>query len=261
MMIHPNFDPVAFKIANFGVHWYGITYLVGFLGFLLLGRYRAARYGWQKTDVDDMLFYGVLGVILGGRLGYVLFYKWADFAANPISIIKVWEGGMAFHGGLLGVMVAMWLYSRKMQRPWLAVTDFIAPLVPIGLGMGRIGNFINGELWGRPTDPNAFWAMVFPKVDSLARHPSQLYQFALEGVLLFCVLMWLARKPRATGFMSGCFALGYGVLRFIAEYAREPDSYLGLQWLSLSRGQWLCVPMIIIGIGLILYSKKQNKGV
>jgi phosphatidylglycerol:prolipoprotein diacylglycerol transferase len=197
------------------------------------------------------MFYGVLGVILGGRLGYVLFYKPGYYAAHPLEIFAVWKGGMSFHGGLLGVLAAMLVGARLHQRRFLEVTDLIAPCVPLGLASGRIGNFINGELWGRFADPSLPWAMVFPQSGSMQpRHPSQLYQFGLEGVLLF-VLLWLyARKPRKLGQVSGAFLTGYGVFRFNAEYFREPDSFLGLLALNMSMGQWLCVPMIAAGIAL-----------
>jgi phosphatidylglycerol:prolipoprotein diacylglycerol transferase len=196
-----------------------------------------------------VLFYGVLGVVLGGRLGYVLFYKLEDYLADPLAILRVWEGGMSFHGGFLGVIVAMLLFARRRGISWLAVTDFIAPLVPLGLAAGRIGNFINGELWGRPTDLP--WAMVFPQVDSLPRHPSQLYQFALEGVALFVILWLYARRPRPTGAVSALFLIGYGSFRFLAEFAREPDAFLGPLALGLSMGQWLSLPMVIAGVWLL----------
>ncbi|HWH72780.1 MAG TPA: prolipoprotein diacylglyceryl transferase [Methylibium sp.] len=256
MLIHPQFDPVALQLGPVAIHWYGLTYLVAFGLFLWLASLRAARSpfveaGWTKRDVEDLLFWGVLGVIIGGRLGYVLFYKPGYYAENPLEVFAVWKGGMAFHGGLLGVIVAMAAYARSRGRRWLEVTDLIAPCVPTGLASGRVGNFINGELWGRAADPALPWAMVFPQSGSdLPRHPSPLYQFALEGLLLF-VLLWLyARKPRAIGRVSGAFLIGYGVFRFVAEYFREPDGFLGLLSLGLSMGQWLCVPMVLAGLAL-----------
>ena len=228
--------------------------------FIALGRYRARRNvlsGWLPRDVDDLLFYGVLGVILGGRLGYVLFYKPAHYLANPLEILAVWQGGMAFHGGFLGVLVALWFYSRNTRRHFLDVTDFIAPLIPLGLAAGRLGNFINAELVGRVT--NAPWAMIFPSVDSLPRHPSQLYQFALEGVLLFAILWWYGSRARPRGALSGAFLLGYGVLRFAAEFFRQPDDFLGLLSLGLSMGQWLSLPMIAGGAGLLLWVWRQRR--
>ncbi len=258
MLTHPQFDPVALQLGPVAIHWYGLTYLVAFGLFLWLASLRAARSpfveaGWTKRDVEDLLFWGVLGVIVGGRLGYVLFYKPGYYAENPLEVFAVWKGGMAFHGGLLGVIVAMAAYAKSRGRRWLEVTDLIAPCVPTGLASGRLGNFINGELWGRAADPSLPWAMVFPQSGSdLPRHPSPLYQFALEGVLLFVLLWWYARKPRATGRVSGAFLIGYGVFRFAAEYFREPDGFLGLLSLGLSMGQWLCVPMVLAGLALWL---------
>lgn len=258
MWMHPQFDPVAFSVGPVQVHWYGLTYLVAFGLFLLLARARVrqpalAAQGWQDRDVEDLLFFGVLGVILGGRLGYALFYKPEVYLAQPLEILKVWQGGMAFHGGLIGVVVAMAVFAWRRQRPWLQVTDLIAPCVPLGLASGRIGNFINGELWGRAADPALPWAMVFPQSGSLlARHPSQLYQFLLEGVLLFALMWAYARGRRGLGQVSGVFLMGYGTLRFVAEYFREPDAFLGLLALNLSMGQWLCVPMVALGAVLWL---------
>lgn len=263
MLIHPQFDPVALKLGPLAIHWYGLTYLVAFGLFLGLASLRVRHSpfketGWTRRDVEDLLFYGVLGVIIGGRLGYVLFYKPGYYAAHPLEVFEVWKGGMAFHGGLLGVIAAMALFARTRGRRWLEVTDLIAPCVPTGLACGRIGNFINGELWGRAADPSLPWAMVYPQSGSdIPRHPSPLYQFALEGLLLF-VLLWLyARKPRATGQVSGAFLVGYGVLRFIAEYFREPDGFLGLLALQMSMGQWLCVPMVAAGAALWVWSSRR----
>jgi phosphatidylglycerol:prolipoprotein diacylglycerol transferase len=265
MLVHPRFDPVALQLGPIAIHWYGLTYLVAFGLFMWLAVLRSkqaqfAQRGWTRRDIEDMLFYGVLGVVIGGRLGYVLFYKPGYYAAHPLEVFAVWKGGMAFHGGLLGVLVAMALYARVRQRRFLEVTDLIAPCVPAGLASGRIGNFINGELWGRAADPGLPWAMVFPQSGSnLPRHPSQLYQFALEGILLF-VLLWLyARRPRRMGEVSGAFLGGYGVFRFIAEYFREPDSFLGLLALNMSMGQWLCVPMMLAGIALWTWSHRRNE--
>ena len=256
MLVHPQFSPIALQIGPVAIHWYGLTYLVAFGLFLWLGARRVrlpqfAQTGWQRRDIEDLLFYGVLGVVIGGRLGYVLFYKPGYYAANPLEIFAVWKGGMAFHGGLLGVLAAMALFARAKGRRFLEVTDLIAPCVPTGLASGRIGNFINGELWGRAADPSLPWAMVFPQSGtSIARHPSPLYQFALEGLLLFILLWIYAKKPRGLGQVSGMFLIGYGVFRFIAEYFREPDDFLGLQALGLSMGQWLSLPMIGAGLGL-----------
>ena len=253
MLVHPQFSPIALQIGPIAIHWYGLTYLVAFGLFLWLGAQRVklvqfAERGWARRDIEDLLFYGVLGVVLGGRLGYVLFYKFDYYAAHPLEVFAVWKGGMAFHGGLLGVLAAMALFARTRGRQFLEVTDLIAPCVPTGLASGRIGNFINGELWGRAADPSLPWAMVFPQSGTnIARHPSPLYQFALEGILLFVLLWFYARKPRGLGQVSGAFLVGYGMFRFIAEYFREPDDFLGLLALGLSMGQWLCVPMVLIG--------------
>ena len=253
MLIHPQFDPVAVSLGPLKVHWYGLTYLAAFVGAYLLATVRAthapfAERGWTRQHVEDLLFFSMLGVVLGGRLGYVLFYKPSHYFAHPAEIFAVWQGGMAFHGGLLGVITAMAVFAKRQGRHFFEVADLVAPCVPLGLAAGRIGNFINGELWGRAADPSLPWAMVFPESGSdLPRHPSQLYQFGLEGVLFF-VLLWLyARKPRQQGAVSGMFLLGYGSFRFITEYFREPDSFLGLLALNMSMGQWLCVPMIILG--------------
>ena len=258
MLVHPQFNPVALDLGLVQIHWYGLTYLVAFGLFLWLALQRAAlpwfaQVGWTRRDVEDLLFYGVLGVVVGGRLGYAIFYKPGHYLSNPLEIAMVWKGGMSFHGGLLGVLGAMALFARGKGRPFLQVMDLIAPCVPLGLASGRIGNFINGELWGRAADASLPWAMVFPQSGlNIPRHPSQLYQFALEGLLLFVLLWWYAKKPRGLGQVSGVFLMGYGVLRFVAEYFREPDSFLGLLALGMSMGQWLCVPMVAAGAWLWL---------
>lgn len=258
MLTHPQFDPVALQLGPFAIHWYGLMYLLAFGLVLVLGRWRIKHQpwtGWTNKMLDDALFYGVLGVILGGRIGYILFYKPGDFLAHPLDILKVWEGGMSFHGGFLGVIIAMAVFARTRKLRWLSVTDFIAPLVPLGLAAGRLGNFINGELWGRPTDLP--WGMVFPQAaDGLARHPSQLYQFAGEGLLLFVIVWLFALKPRPVGAVSAVFLIGYGVLRFLAEFTREPDSFLGLLGLGLSMGQWLSLPMIVVGIWMYRWAQR-----
>ncbi len=258
MLTHPQFDPVAIAIGPVAVHWYGLMYLIAFAQFWWLGKRRIERGlapGWRVEALDDLIFYGVLGVILGGRLGQVLFYEPEHYLAHPAEILAVWKGGMSFHGGMLGVFAAMILIARKYGRRWLEVTDFIAPLVPLGLAAGRMGNFINGELWGRPADPSLPWAMVFPHVDALPRHPSQLYQMAGEGLLLF-VLLWLyAARPRPVGAVSGVFMIGYGLFRFLAEYFRTPDAGIfGLSY-TVSMGQWLSLPMIAIGVWLLARSR------
>lgn len=258
MLVHPQFDPVAFQIGPVAVRWYGLMYLLAFVLFVVLGKVRARRNlltGWHPRDVDDMLFYGVFGVILGGRLGYVLFYKPLHYAAHPLEIFEVWSGGMSFHGGFLGVLLALALFARQRGKRFLEVTDFVAPLVPLGLAAGRLGNFINGELVGRVTDVP--WAMVFPQVDNLPRHPSQLYQLGLEGVLLFVLLWWYAGRARPLGAVSAMFLIGYGCFRFVAEFAREPDSFLGLLAAGFSMGQWLSLPMIALGIGMLVWSHRR----
>jgi phosphatidylglycerol---prolipoprotein diacylglyceryl transferase len=264
MLVHPQFDPIAIQLGPVGIHWYGLTYLVAFGLFLILASLRTrqpqyAAAGWTRRDIEDMLFWGVLGVVIGGRLGYVLFYKPGYYAANPLEALMVWKGGMSFHGGLLGVIAALALYAHQRGRPFLEVMDLIAPCVPLGLASGRVGNFINGELWGRAADPSLPWAMVFPQSGTdIPRHPSQLYQVALEGVLLF-VLLWLyARKPRALGQVSGAFLVGYGALRFVAEFFREPDRFLGPLALGMSMGQWLCLPMMLVGAILWLRARPQT---
>lgn len=259
MLVHPQFDPVAISLGPVSVHWYGLMYLLGFLMFFALGRYRIKQ--GPKTVIttellDDILFYGMLGVIIGGRLGHVLFYQFGHFLDNPLYAFAIWEGGMSFHGGFLGVIVAMIILARKHGVHWLNITDFGVPLVPLGLGAGRIGNFINGELWGRPTDVS--WGMIFPYVDDLPRHPSQLYQFFLEGIVLFLLVWIYSAKPRPMGAVTGMFMIGYGVVRSIAEFFREPtEGFMGLLTFGISMGQWLSIPMILAGFALIVWSKRQ----
>lgn len=259
MFTHPQFDPVALQIGPLGIHWYGLMYLIGFLSVLWLGKYRARQQpvtGWKSTEIDDILFYGALGVIIGGRLGYVVFYQPSYYLTHLHEIVYLWQGGMSFHGGFLGVLAAMVFFARKTGKRWLAVMDFVAPLVPLGLGAGRLGNFINGELWGRATDVP--WGMIFPQADHLVRHPSQLYQFALEGIVLFILLWWYSNKPRPVGAVSGLFLIGYGSFRFLVEYTREPDSFLGLLAMNLSMGQWLSLPMVMIGIWMLWRAKPRH---
>jgi len=269
MLIHPQIDPVALRIGPLpAVHWYGLMYLLAFGLFFWFGTRRLRHppfaqmpqgRAWTRRDVEDMLFCGVFGVVLGGRLGYCLFYKSAYYLAHPVEIFYIGQGGMSFHGGLLGVMAAMLWFARSRQRPWLEVVDFVAPCVPIGLAAGRAGNFINGELWGRFASADLPWAMVFPQSGSaLGRHPSQIYQLLLEGLLLF-VLLWLyARKARARGQVAAAFLIGYGALRFVAEYFREPDDFLGLLALNMSMGQWLCLPMVAAGVLLWLWARRRQ---
>jgi phosphatidylglycerol:prolipoprotein diacylglycerol transferase len=256
-VVHPEFDPVALQLGPLAIRWYGLMYLVGFGTAYGLGRLRIRRQqsGRVTVDVlDDLLFFVVLGVILGGRLGYVLFYKPGYYLAHPAEILAVWQGGMAFHGGFLGVLLAVWWVARKHRCRWLELTDFVAPLIPLALAAGRLGNFINGELWGRVTDVP--WAMVFPAAGAVGRHPSQLYQFALEGLLLFAVLWAYSSRPRPVGAVSAVFLIGYGVLRGFAELFREPDDFLGLLALGLTMGQWLSLPMIVAGVVMLAWSQR-----
>ena len=263
MLVHPQFNPIALQLGPIAIHWYGLTYLAAFGLFMWLASLRVAqpqfvRLGWTRRDVEDLLFYGVLGVVIGGRLGYVLFYKPGYYAAHPLEIAAVWKGGMAFHGGLVGVGSAMALFARSRKRRFLEVMDLVAPCVPTGLACGRIGNFINGELWGRAADASLPWAMVFPQSGSnIPRHPSQLYQFGLEGLLLFVLIWFYAKRPRPVGQVAAAFTVGYGVFRFIAEYFREPDAFLGLLGFGLSMGQWLCIPMILVGATVWLWSARR----
>jgi len=258
MLIHPQIDPVAIAIGPLAVRWYGLMYLLGFGIAFLLARSRIKRGTSGNISYavfDDLFYVSVLGVVLGGRLGYVLFYKPAYYLSHPLEILSVWQGGMSFHGGFLGVIIAMLYIARRHRIRWLAITDFIAPLVPPALAAGRIGNFINGELWGRVTDVP--WGMVFRGAGALPRHPSQLYQFALEGVLLFVILWWYSARPRPMGAVSAMFLIGYGALRFCAEFFREPDDFLGLLAFSLSMGQWLSLPMIIAGFAMLAWAGRK----
>lgn len=255
---HPQFDPVAISLGPLQVHWYGLMYLLAFAIAWFLGRHRIKQGYLDITQkrFEDLLFYGIIGVVLGGRLGYVLFYQLSYYLRHPLEIFAVWDGGMSFHGGLIGVLLAILYFARQEGKTFFQIGDFVAPLIPLGLAVGRWGNFMNGELWGRPTNGN--WGMIFPMADSLPRHPSQLYQMALEGILLFVVLWFYSKKPRPTTYVSAAFLMGYGICRFIAEFGREPDSHLGLLSLNLSMGQWLSIPMILAGIALFAFNTKRS---
>lgn len=263
----PDINPVAIAIGPLKIHWYAIMYLLAFGMAYLLMRRRLRREpfrsittprAWKPSDIEDLLLFGIGGVLLGGRLGYVLFYQPGYYLSHPLDAIKIWDGGMSFHGGAIGVILGMVIFARLRGRPFLQVADLLVPAVPLGLAAGRIGNFINGELWGRPAPADLSWAMRFPNGGNVLRHPSQLYQALLEGVLLF-VLLWIyARKPRRRGQVAAAFLVGYGILRFVAEYWREPDSYLGFLSLGLSMGQWLSVPMVLAGIALWLWAQRRG---
>ena len=261
MLLHPQFDPVAFSLGPLSVRWYGLMYLVAFVQFILLGRYRIrTRPGLLSVEqLDDLLFYGMLGVIVGGRLGQVLFYEPGYYLAHPLEILAVWKGGMSFHGGFLGVLAAMGLWSRKHRIAWFDITDFIAPLVPLGLAAGRIGNFINGELWGRVANTSLPWVMIFPQAgDMQPRHPSQLYHVGLEGLALFTILWLFSSRPRPRSAVSGVFLIGYGAFRFITEFFREPDHGIFGQSYTISMGQWLSLPMILIGIAMVVLAYRKK---
>jgi phosphatidylglycerol:prolipoprotein diacylglycerol transferase len=259
MLTYPNFDPVAFHVFSWPVYWYGLMYLVGFmLGWAVLAlRTRYSPRGFTQDQISDIVFYTAMGAIIGGRLGYMLFYDWHVWFSNPLLIFQTWKGGMSFHGGLLGVVVAMVFLARKTHKPFLVLTDFISPVVPLGLGAGRIGNFINGELWGRVTDSPL--GMVFPNGGPLPRHPSQLYEFTMEGVILFLILFLFSWKPRPVGAVSGLFALLYGIFRCIAEFFREPDVQIGYLFGGMTEGQLLSLPLILVGIILLIFAYKRGR--
>jgi len=260
MILYPEIDPVALSLGPLKIHWYGLMYLTGFVGAWFYGVQRAKRddIRWNRKQVEDVLFYGAMGVILGGRLGYTLFYNFPSFLDNPISIFYIWQGGMSFHGGMLGVFTGLYLFGRNNGMTFFQVSDYIAPWVPIGLGAGRIGNFINQELWGRPMDTVMPWA--FDYGDHIARHPSSLYQALTEGLLLFLILWWYSSKPRPHMAISAVFMFCYGCFRFFTEFFRIPDAHLGFiafDWLTM--GQILSLPMIVFGIVVFYIAHKKNR--
>ncbi|TAN52877.1 MAG: prolipoprotein diacylglyceryl transferase [Methylococcaceae bacterium] len=260
MINHPSIDPVAFSIGPVHIHWYGLMYVLGISGAWLMARNRVKTQHpeWSTEIVDDIIFYAALGVVLGGRIGYMLFYNFSVLLEDPFALFKVWQGGMSYHGGMLGVFVALWLLGRSARISFFSLTDFIAPMVPIGLFAGRIGNFINGELWGRPTDLP--WGMVFTGAGPEPRHPSQLYEAALEGVLLFAVLLLFTRRPQPLMAVSGLYLLGYGLSRFTIEWVREPDRHMGFlafDWLTM--GQLLTLPMVLLGLGVMVYAYRRQE--
>lgn len=270
MLTYPQIDPVAISLGTielFGktlgpidVHWYGLMYLFAFTAAWLLGTYRTkhAHSPINKAQMEDLVFYGAMGVVVGARVGYIFFYNFGQFLDNPAILFKVWEGGMSFHGGLLGVIIAMQMYSKKVKRSFVDVMDFVAPLVPMGLGFGRLGNFIGGELWGRQTD--VAWGMVFPKdLDALVRHPSQLYQAFFEGLVLFLILFFFSRKKRPRYTVCSLFLICYGIFRFGVEFVREPDAHIGYMFGWMTRGQLLCIPMIVIGVVIFYYAYQNQK--
>lgn len=267
VLTFPDFDPVAISIFGLKIHWYAIMYLIAFaLAYVLMRRrlYKEPYSSitkpkpWSSTDVEDLLLAAIVGVLVGGRLGYCFFYQPERYLAAPLEIFKLWDGGMSFHGGAIGVALGILYYAWRNKRPFLQVSDFLVPAVPIGLAAGRFGNFINGELWGRAASESLPWAMIFPTGGDVPRHPSQIYQMLLEGILLFILLWIYARKPRARGQVTGFFLAGYGLFRFVAEFWREPDSYLGLLGLGLSMGQWLSIPMIVAGIVLFFWARHRG---
>ncbi|MCX7946187.1 MAG: prolipoprotein diacylglyceryl transferase [Hydrogenophilus sp.] len=265
-LTYPAIDPVALQLGPIAVRWYGLMYLAGFAVFYLLGRWHAARLApfapltsrfWTPSRIEQLLTIGVLAIILGGRLGEVLFYRPHYYLAAPLEILAIWKGGMSFHGGLLGAILALLWFSARNRLSFWQTADFVAPLIPPGLGLGRIGNFINGELWGRPASPDLPWAMIYPHVDALPRHPSQLYQAFAEGVLLFILLWAFSRRPRPTGTVAALFLIGYGALRFLTEFFRNPDPGIFTPLTTaLTTAQILSLAMLLVGVLLFLRARK-----
>jgi phosphatidylglycerol:prolipoprotein diacylglycerol transferase len=260
MIIYPHIDPIIFGMGPLKVRWYGMMYVIGFIAawYLAILRAKKPNSGWTAEQVSDLIFYCAVGVVVGGRLGYMFFYNWPTLITDPFSLLRIWQGGMSFHGGLIGVLIAFGFFAKKSQKTFFTVADFLTPMVPIGLGLGRIGNFINGELWGRIT--TVPWGMVFPNAGPFPRHPSQLYEFSLEGVVLFIILWWYSSKPRAPMAVSGLFLVLYGCFRIFSECFRQPDvqiGFLAFDWLT--EGQLLSVPMIIAGAIMLILSRRNAK--
>lgn len=258
-MTYPAFDPVIFSFGPLAVRWYGMMYLLGFLGgyWMMCHVNRLRNWPFKREMIADLLFYGVFGVVLGGRLGYTLFYNFPYYRQHPMDILFVWEGGMSFHGGLIGVVFALWLFCRRHKMSVLQVADLVVAAVPIGLGLGRLGNFINGELWGRTTDLP--WGMVFPGAGSRPRHPSQLYEAGLEGLVLLLLIYLLHRFETKKGIPTFSFLLLYGVFRFLVEFARQPDSHLGFLWAGATMGQILSLPMIVVGVAGLVWNWRKDQ--
>ena len=259
MLKHPQIDPVALSIGPVDIHWYGLLYLLSFFTCWFAMRVLVVKPDspWSKEQVSDLLFFVAMGVVLGGRVGHVLFYNFSVFLADPIMLFRVWQGGMSFHGGMLGVLVGIYWFGWRSGKSFFAVADRVAIVVPLGLGLGRLANFINGELWGRVTDVP--WGMVFANADNMPRHPSQLYQFALEGVVMFLILWWFAKKPRPLMAATGLFGLLYGMFRFVVEFVRQPDAHLNFvafEWMTM--GQLLSLPMVIIGAAMVVYAYRRG---
>ena len=257
MLIFPELNPIALSIGPIKVHWYGIMDLLAFTSAWFLAQWRVKQYqqDWTTEQIGDLIFYAAIGVILGGRLGYMLFYNTQQLISHPLSLLKIWQGGMSFHGGLLGVLIAMIVYSYKIKKPFWQITDFVVPLVPLGIAFGRLGNFINGELWGRVTVVP--WGMVFRQIDDQPRHPSQLYELGLEGIVLFIAVWWYAARPRPAGCVTGIFLMGYALCRLIIECFREPDPQMGyIAFNCMTMGQLLSIPMLLAGLYLWLARRK-----
>ena len=261
MIPFPNIDPVAIQLGPVAIHWYGISYIIGIgLGWLALQRSSdSSNLKWTRDDVADVVFFAAIGGVLGGRIGYALFYNFSDYVDDPLGIFAVWRGGMSFHGGVIGFILALAIFAKRRSRPFLATTDFVVPAVPIGLFFGRIANFVNQELWGAPTSMP--WGVVFthPFAGGVARHPSQLYEAALEGVLLFVILRVTAARVSTTGVVSGTFLFAYGVLRAGIEFVREPDQHIGyLAYGWVTMGQVLSLPMMVLGVLLIVVARRRR---